>query len=609
MELSDIMKCMTNETELTGKIVERRRGKKRYYYYSRSRRVKIDPDDTGKTKGSGKSRVVNEQIYLGTAETVLKKLLDTRNLYDPIELKKKEFGLPVALFEVAERIGLRDLISEVAPGEVGGIPVSDFILIGAINRVGHHTSKESMGRWYEKTVLSKLQKVSSGKLNSKTFWYAYDHLVSEARIRNEKENRGFAPNEKLDIDELEAVLDDSKIEAIEKGLWKNLIKEFGFLLDAVLYDTTNFYNFCQPETENSLSQFGKNKEDRDHNRQVGLQLAVLRDLGIPIFHGVYCGHQNDATLFPTAVRKLTARYHEVAKKAESLVLVFDKGNNSRKNFSTLEGQGFQIQFVGTLAPSQHRELTAIALSRYPENFGQFKVHRTSKKVFGAERTVILTYHPATAKRQERIFEFQMKRLMKEAKAFFETIAKEPTQEVEAQMRTFLKTQKVGASQALRFHDFKVWHNGWKNMFSLQRKRSEVRAKKATFGKKIVFTNIKDAATETILAYQKSGCQIEDSFHHLKDRDLVAYHPGYHWTDSKIRVHAFVCVLALLLLKLLQFLARENGIGMSCKVLIEELEDMTMIILIYGTGKTVKKVTALSAVQKRLFEVFGLGKYT
>ena len=90
---------------------------------------------------------------------------------------------------------------------------------------------------------------------------------------------------------------------------------------------------------------------------------------------------------------------------------------------------------------------------------------------------------------------------------------------------------------------------------------------------------------------------------------MAYHPGYHWTDSKIRVHAFVCVLALLLLKVLQFLARENGIEMSCKVLIEELEEIMLIILVYGDGKTVKKITTLSAVQKRLFEIFGLGKYT
>jgi hypothetical protein len=54
-------------------------------------------------------------VCLGTADTVLKKLLDKDNLYDPVELQKKVFGLPAALFEAAERIGLRDVIVEAAP--------------------------------------------------------------------------------------------------------------------------------------------------------------------------------------------------------------------------------------------------------------------------------------------------------------------------------------------------------------------------------------------------------------------------------------------------------------------------------------------------------------
>jgi transposase len=600
---------MDNEKNIPGKIVERQRGSKRYYYYSRSYRVKIDPVAQGKGKGSGKSKVVNEQIYLGTAETVLHKLLDKDNVYDPVQIRKKDFGLPVALFEMAERVGLRDVIDRVAPGEVEGIPVSDFLLIAAINRVGNHTPKESMGKWYEKTVLPKIQKVKPGRLDSQSFWYAYDKIVSEAGIRCEKELRGLAPNEKLDIDELETLIDDSKIEAIEKGLWENLLSEFGFILDAVLYDTTNFYNFCGPDTGNCLSQYGKNKEGRDDKRQVGLQMAVLRDLGIPIFHGVYCGHNQDASLFPTAIHKLVARYHEVADKTQSMVMVFDKGNNSKDNFAVLKGQDVPIDFVGTLTPSQHSDLLRIPLDRYKETFGQFQAHTTRKKVFGEQRTIVLTYNPATAKRQERIFEFQMNRAMKEAKAFFETIAKEPTGEVEAQMRAYLKTHQVGTSRALRYYDFKVGHNGWRNMFSMRRKRSEVAAKKAAFGKKIVFTSLKEAPTETILNYQKTGCQIEDGFHHIKDRDLVAYHPGYHWTDSKIRVHAFVCVLALLLLKLLQHVARQNGLGMSCKVLIEELEEITMVILIYPDRKTTRKITTLSRVQQGLFDLFGLGRYT
>jgi transposase len=600
---------MTSKTKFTGKIVERQRGGKRYYYYSRSYRVKLDPDAEGKGKGSGKSRVVNEQTYLGTAETVLHKLLDQKNVYDPVELQKKQFGLPVALFEMAERIGLREIIDQVVPEEIEGIRVSDFLLIGAINRVGNHTPKESMGRWYEKTVLPKIQKIKPGRLDSQSFWYAYDKVVSEAGIRHEKELRGFASNEKLDIDELEAVIDDSKIEAIEKGLWTSLLKEFGFILDAVLYDTTNFYNFCQPETPNSLSQFGKNKEGRTNKRQVGLQMAILRDLGIPIFHGVYCGHNQDASLFPTAIHKLVARYHEVVGKTQSLVMIFDKGNNSKGNFDLLQGQGVPIDFVGTLTPSQHPDLLRIPLDRYTESFGQFKVHRTSKEVLGAKRTIVLTYNPATAKRQERIFEFQMARAMKEAKAFFETIAEEPTKEVEAQMRAYLKTHQVSTSRALRYYEFKVWHNGWRNMFSIRRKRGEVTQKRAAFGKKIVFTSLKDTTTQTVLDYQKSSCQVEDGFHHIKDRDLAAYHPGYHWTDSKIRVHAFVCVLALLLLKLLQYVAKQEYLGMSCKVLIEELEEITMVILVYPNRKTARKVTALSRVQQSLFDLFGLGRYT
>ena len=599
---------MDTEKTFSGKIIERQRGNKRYYYYSRSYRVKLDPEARGKAKGSGKSRVVNEQTYLGTAETVLHKLLDQKGVYDPVEIHKKQFGLPVALFEMAERIGLRDIIDEVAPGEVEGIAISDFLLIGAINRVGNHTPKESMGKWYEKTVLPRIQKVKPGRLDSKSFWYAYNKLVSEADIRHEKELRGLAPNEKLDIDELEAVIDDSRIEAIEKGIWANLLHEFGFILDAVLYDTTNFYNFCQPETPNSLSQFGRNKEGRDDKRQVGLQMGVLRDLGIPIFHGVYCGHNQDASLFPTAIHKLVARYQEVSGKTESLVMIFDKGNNSKDNFDILKGQAIPIDFVGTLTPSQHPDLLRIPVDRYTESFGQFRIHRTSKKVFGEKRSIVLTYHPATAKRQERIFEFQMARIMKETKAFFETIAQEPTKEVEAQVRAYLKTHLVGTSRALRYYQFKVWHNGWRNMFNMRRKRGEVASKKAAFGKKIVFTSL-DAPTETILNYQKTSCQIEDGFHHIKDRDLVAYHPGYHWTDSKIRVHAFVCVLALLLLKLLQHVARQNDLAMSCKVLIEDLEEITMVILIYPDRKTTRKITTLSRVQQSLFDLFGLGRYT
>jgi hypothetical protein len=155
---------MKRNGQAQGTIVVKERGKRRYYYYARSYRVKIDPNATGKTKGSGKSRVVSEQIYLGTAEDVLETIRRSTGIQEPAEVQAKAFGLPMALFDMAERIGLRDVVNQTVTGSVNGISIGDFVLIAAINRVGNHDSKESIGRWYDKTDLGKHQKGDLGKL-------------------------------------------------------------------------------------------------------------------------------------------------------------------------------------------------------------------------------------------------------------------------------------------------------------------------------------------------------------------------------------------------------------------------------------------------------------
>ena len=38
--------------------------------------------------------------------------------------------------------------------------------------------------------------------------------------------------------------------------------------------------------------------------------------------------------------------------------------------------------------------------------------------------------------------------------------------------------------------------------------------------------------------------IEQVFRGLKDWDWLWWGPVYHWTDSKIRIHAFYCILGV-----------------------------------------------------------------
>ncbi|WP_425443315.1 IS1634 family transposase [Thermodesulforhabdus norvegica] len=403
------------------------------------------------------------------------------------------------------------------------------------------------------------------------------------------------------------IIDDSKIKEIERLIWESLLRKFRLILDAVLYDTTNFYTYHSPSTGNSLAQYGKSKEKRDDKRLVGLQLAILKDLGIPIFHTVYSGHIHDASIFPTAISRLIERYREAGGKTERLVLIFDKGNNSSGNIEHVEKSG--IAFVGSLVPSHHRDLLLIPLEHFTEISGGVKAYRTTRHVFGSKKTIVITYNEKRARRDEHIFEKQLQETVKETREFFETVKNEPTEVAYAKVITFLRMKKIGTSQALRFFSVKVWHNGWVNKLRIRRKRTEVSYKKAAFGKTILFTNLHDESTEYIVSQYRSAHRIEDAFRHLKDRDLVSYYPAYHWTDSKIRVHAFVCVLALLLIKLLYLIANREGMEVTTTLLIEELQDIQEVILVYPNRRAVRTISHMSTVQKKLFQIYGLDKYT
>ena len=151
-----------------------------YYYLQKSHRIKIDLKDDGKTKGTGKSRVVSQTTYLGTAENIKNRLLTIR---EPLEVKNRHFGFVAALLSVAEEIGLVALLKEHIKGKRYGIYNWKYFIIAIINRLQHATSKEKMGEWASGTVLPDLLDFSPKKLNSKSFWYATDDTISEKELQ------------------------------------------------------------------------------------------------------------------------------------------------------------------------------------------------------------------------------------------------------------------------------------------------------------------------------------------------------------------------------------------------------------------------------------------
>ena len=134
-----------------------------------------------------------------------------------------------------------------------------------------------------------------------------------------------------------------------------------------------------------------------------------------------------------------------------------------------------------------------------------------------------------------------------------------------------------------------------------------------FGKRILFTN-RDAwsAAEIVAAY-RSQAEAESGFRQLKDPHVVSFSPMHHWTDQKIRVHMFYCVLALAVAHLMRRQAEHAGLHLSVRELLGELSGIAETVLLYHDGgpgrpRAQRLLTDMNPTQRSLYDLFNLDRY-
>ncbi len=141
-----------------------------------------------------------------------------------------------------------------------------------------------------------------------------------------------------------------------------------------------------------------------------------------------------------------------------------------------------------------------------------------------------------------------------------------------------------------------------------------RFKDTRLGKTILFTDRDDMkSSEVILAYRDQW-RLENAFRQMKDPSWVSFKPLGHWTDQKIRVHAFYCFASLVFSSLLVRNVKDLGIHFSISRILEHLKSMRESTIYYPKkrGKSERpKVTMLEDMtkeQEELFAALGLKKY-
>jgi transposase len=97
---------------------------------------------------------------------------------------------------------------------------------------------------------------------------------------------------------------------------------------------------------------------------------------------------------------------------------------------------------------------------------------------------------------------------------------------------------------------------------------------------VLLTNRMDWTAEQVVAGYDGQRHIEKVFRGLKDGDWLGWGPMYHWTDDKIRVHAFYCMLGISLLQYIHKQVQAVWPGLSTEQLIEQLEEIQQFTLLY-----------------------------
>jgi transposase len=564
-------------------LVAKKKGNKLYYYVVESARVE------------GKPRIVH-QAYLGTAEKLAEMVRD-RSSPIPLAASTREFGLPAALWAAAQQTGVWDLLASLWPRPRSGPSPAHYLLLAALHRICQPGPKTEVAEWYRTSILSALWEFPAERFTSQAFWDAFEHVLPE-----DQEALSLADDP----------LEQAQLRLL--GLWKEKQLVSRRLL---AYDTTNFYTYiASSNTRNQLAQRGHNKQGRHNLRQVGLSYVLDGEHGLSLCHHVYPGNVADVEEFSTSLARITRLLDQNQIARETVTLVLDKGSAALASTVQLEETG--VGWISALPWNQApAELRSRAVEELPAcSSAQPGVRATAEKtlVHGREYLCVVKYSASFAGEQLHSLTTSLSRVLQSlrrlAKELNKPKARWKQDQIERKIRGWLSAPFL--AELIRYQ-LEQNDSGWHLQFDFD-SAALPQLLHQRLGRTVLLTNRRDWSAEQVVAGYSGQQQIERVFRGLKHGDWLGWDPMYHWTDRKIRIHAFYCLLGISLLQYVHKQAQAAWADLSIEQLLEELEQIKQFVLLYppqgekGPPRTAYVLSQQTLTQQALVKTLGLERW-
>jgi transposase len=498
--------------------------------------------------------------YIGNSQKLAERLLDRSA---PASIKSYCLGDVTALMRMASKLSVvKTLNSTLGAQRRDGIDRGASLVLAAVRTAIDPGSKRSFASWYESTVLGQTLGIDPKCLTSQHFWEQMDGI------------------------------DEENLRKAEDAITKTVCELYPASLDRLALDYTNYFTYiATSNTRAPLAQRGKNKQKRNDLRQFSLAVVTSKELHIPLFSHVYPGNINDRTEFSEYIPLLMDRMGDVDK--EAITLVFDGGSNTKENLS-----GLPVHYLASFSLSCCKELYDVERDEYEELFlpsgKSVMAYRTSRSIWGETRECVLEL-------SKRLYAGQVRGLDEDIVRAFVAVAElnERLGKKNCRIKKDVASLEERVAPLLKGHIKEVItvdvSHGHVSFEVDEEKRQEVIRK--YFGKKLLVTDRKDWTTQEIIAAYREQDSIEKIFRDSKNSDHFSLTPMYHWTDQKIRVHVFICLLALTLATLVHREVAFHSLDISKSRMLNELSKIREAWVAYPsnsgkktkTGMTVRKV--------------------
>ena len=534
-------------------------------------------DENGKPRQRTVATIGRVDESDGAVDSLLKGLLRARGKStDLTAAPQVEFESALALGDVW---ALDQLWRELGFDSLGGVfrkaryttPVEHALRVMVFNRLCDPESKLGVLRWLETVSIAQVDTAS---------------LTHQQLLRS-----------------MDALMDhQDAVDDVVAGLLRPLIDQD---LSLVFYDLTTIRAAGLTEQTDDVRKYGMSKSGLIE-RQFMLGVVQTAE-GLPIYHEVFDGNQSESpTLLPT-LKKVLARFAQIKR----LIVVADRGLLSLDNVDELRKvmlpSGQALEFILAVPGRRYGEF-----SKTLKEF-QSKVTDAQEEVIDETRwnelRLVIAHNPEQAREQTKLRRERIAAILAKANQWAGKLDGQDAGDVNrgrklsdngAKARLYREVSEEHLARIIKV-DLKT------ELFSYAIDEAAQAQAELMDGKLLLVTNVPDQAPVELVKRYKSLADIERGFRVLKSEIEIA--PVHHRLPQRIRAHAFVCFIALIVYRVMRQRLKLAKSDLSPEKALAQLRRIQRHSVSINASPPIAGISTVNDLQSKVFAALKTKKPT